>query len=1098
LEKQFKDVSKASAQASQKADVGSAKGIKTVNEELEKQKKVQNELSKINKQKQAVDERLRQAESARGKSIERTNQRLLRQRQANRTLAKETDNLNSAYGRASAKLTRLTKEYKDLEFQNKGNTREAKRLLRQITALDTRLKATDKTVGQSQRNVGNYSSAFRGVLGPLVGVTAAVAGFTAAVSASIKLFTEFGLATAKVQAISGATAEEFEGLKKQAQDLGAVTPFTASNVAQLQLELSKLGFTANQITDSTEAILNFAIATDSELGRSAEVVASTLNAFNLEASEAGKVADIAAKAFSSSALDIEKFATAISNVGPAANAVDVSLERTTAILGKIVDSGVDASTAGTQLRNVFIELEKEGLTWNEAIEQINGSQNSLSAANELFGKRGAVVATVIANNSDEIDKLDESLQNSAGSAEAAAAIIGDTLDGDLKRLTSSLQALVLGNSDFAKSLRGLIQGLTRFINFIGGVEKAQDNLIDSNLALLRSSQDTAENARALSDAYVRLTEKEKLTKEETDELNGVKTQLLNTFDESIAKINDETGAIEINIEALEQKIATEIALQSEAARALVADKLRLKTQIALAGNIGLVAKNQLEQNQSLSINQILFLKSIKTAEDYNQAISDLSDTQGLSNDAAAKQIELQRSLEKIFGRSGAAAFSLGNNELELKKIEDELLDLGLDLNAIAEKRIEVQDRLGAAITRTGDAEKDTRLQDAEAQNALNFEITRLALIEESAKKIKAAKDREFATDASRQAEVLRLQEELASDLNDAEIDRIQDLINVRGDIIETDDLKQIQLKTQLQEKLTDLTIEGLEERSDAQIKADEKSEKARIKAEKDRLDAIAKLQKDIQDGTVAALDVLDQAFAKASQNRLDEIDRETAALKTREDQLRQAAQNGSELAKDNLATNQRLQAEQERIRDEQVKKAQRREIVLAGLKAFAENAGQPGAVQKTLTDITTLSAALLNILPGFYDGTEDTGKAGQSLDSNGGRLAVLHDNERVMTKDQNKLLGGLSNDEVSHIVHDHINPSHFDNAPIVQVQRFESNEALLQRVDKLVEKVDQLPDRMPRVLEESFDERSKVYKTVIKTGNKVEKNHKRIGGIWGQ
>jgi hypothetical protein len=115
-----------------------------------------------------------------------------------------------------------------------------------------------------------------------------------------------------------------------------------------------------------------------------------------------------------------------------------------------------------------------------------------------------------------------------------------------------------------------------------------------------------------------------------------------------------------------------------------------------------------------------------------------------------------------------------------------------------------------------------------------------------------------------------------------------------------------------------------------------------------------------------------------------------------------------------------LQAEQELIREEQVKKAQRREIVLAGIKAFAENAGEPNAVGKTLTDITTLSAALLNLLPGFFDGTEDTGQVGESLDSNGGRLAVLHDNERVMTKKQNAMMGGLSNDDVASIVHDHV------------------------------------------------------------------------------
>jgi hypothetical protein len=67
----------------------------------------------------------------------------------------------------------------------------------------------------------------------------------------------------------------------------------------------------------------------------------------------------------------------------------------------------------------------------------------------------------------------------------------------------------------------------------------------------------------------------------------------------------------------------------------------------------------------------------------------------------------------------------------------------------------------------------------------------------------------------------------------------------------------------------------------------------------------------------------------------------------------------------------------------------------------------------------------------------------------------------------------------------------------MQVQRFESNAEVLQKFDVLAEKLDNLPDRMPRILDEKFDEKAKVYTTVVKTGNKVENNHKRIGSIWG-
>ncbi|MHA1483474.1 MAG: hypothetical protein ACTSQA_08585, partial [Candidatus Heimdallarchaeaceae archaeon] len=78
----------------------------------------------------------------------------------------------------------------------------------------------------------------------------------------------------------------------------------------------------------------------------------------------------------------------------------------------------------------------------------------------------------------------------------------------------------------------------------------------------------------------------------------------------------------------------------------------------------------------------------------------------------------------------------------------------------------------------------------------------------------------------------------------------------------------------------------------------------------------------------------------------------------------------------------------------------------------------------------TLGAKLIaEGLASFYEGTEDTGTATDRLDSKGGRYAILHDNERVMTKAQNKKVGGMSNDDLANLAYDfnhgNLSPSHF-------------------------------------------------------------------------
>ena len=60
-------------------------------------------------------------------------------------------------------------------------------------------------------------------------------------------------------------------------------------------------------------------------------------------------------------------------------------------------------------------------------------------------------------------------------------------------------------------------------------------------------------------------------------------------------------------------------------------------------------------------------------------------------------------------------------------------------------------------------------------------------------------------------------------------------------------------------------------------------------------------------------------------------------------------------------------------------------------------------------------------LPFFEEGTEDTGKNGRGVDGKGGFHAILHPNERVMTKEQNALIGGMTNDELSQLAYDYQN-----------------------------------------------------------------------------
>ena len=133
----------------------------------------------------------------------------------------------------------------------------------------------------------------------------------------------------------------------------------------------------------------------------------------------------------------------MSTVGPVAKGAGASLQETTAILGVLVNNGVEASTAGTALRNIFLDLAKEGMSMSEAMDEINNSTNPLATAMDRFGKRGATVATVLANNRTQITELNKDFVDSQGEASKMAQIMDSGLGGSIRKLISQLEGLAI-------------------------------------------------------------------------------------------------------------------------------------------------------------------------------------------------------------------------------------------------------------------------------------------------------------------------------------------------------------------------------------------------------------------------------------------------------------------------------------------------------------------------------------------------------------------------------------------------------------------------------------------------------------------------------
>ena len=310
---------------------------------------------------------------------------------------------------------------------------------------------------------------------------------------------------------------------------------------------------------------------------------------------------------------------------------------------------------------------------------------------------------------------------------------------------------------------------------------------------------------------------------------------------------------------------------------------------------------------------------------------------------------------------------------------------------------------------------------------------------------------------------------------DLEDDRIEIQIKGIDDRLENMDRESIEALRLLKEK-NDLILQQQEKQLEKESEAKKNQQE---QDEQDEKDAIARRQELLE----KSVEVLDQIFAKSREKQNDALDKEIDTLETRIDDVKNAINNGNEDASQSLAELEKQRLEAEQKKEELRKKEIRDEKIIAGLQVLASNNGDVG---KTVGDISLLLAALSN-LPSFFDGTEDTGTVSNPLDSNGGRTAILHDNERVITAKQNERIGGISNDDLADLAQMHNNGNLNGGTTILQA----NNDNLILEVKEMTRAVKNIP-----IQSYNYDSKAKHHEQVIQTQNKKERLKTRASNLF--
>lgn len=342
---------------------------------------------------------------------------------------------------------------------------------------------------------GNVKTLISGYVGAQAVINGIVASFTK-LRQGVGDVVNFEFSISRLAAILGTTSDKINDLTLDAKRLGAATKYTASEAAELQIELAKLGFTRKEILESTEAILRFAQATGAGLSEAAALSGASLRMFNANTRETERYVSAMAIATTKSALSFNYLATALPIVGPVAKSFNFTIEDTLALLGKLADAGFDASMSATATRNILLNLAdgsgklaqalgKPVKTLPDLVEGLKTLRDrgvDLNTTLELTDKRSVSAFNAFLTSADKLVPLRDQITGVDKELAEMADTMANNVKGELANMSSAWESFMITLLNNTGAIAGFLSEFTGLIRSMREAIATEDELAAERLA----------------------------------------------------------------------------------------------------------------------------------------------------------------------------------------------------------------------------------------------------------------------------------------------------------------------------------------------------------------------------------------------------------------------------------------------------------------------------------------------------------------------------------------------------------------------------------------------------------------------------------------
>jgi TP901 family phage tail tape measure protein len=294
-----------------------------------------------------------------------------------------------------------------------------------------------------------------------------------------------------IKAVVGATNADLQMLSDTAVAMSEKFSSSPVAIAKAMFDLGQAGLEANEIYKQIGPVMTLAAAGMKDVSFTAEMVVTTLKAFQLSSEDAGRVADIFATSNAKSVSSLDKLSASLKYTAGLWSSMGWSIEELVGTLDTLYDTGVRGEKAGRLLASAINGLQRPSAGASKAINNLLGYTSALDPAFnnieqiigklaaahattqdvvKIFGKESAEVINRLIQNYSLLDGNVKEVTGNMGESARQAAIQMDNLNGKMNIMKNTFTNVT---KSFASTLDPALKGVvTSFTSVLQMFEKA--------------------------------------------------------------------------------------------------------------------------------------------------------------------------------------------------------------------------------------------------------------------------------------------------------------------------------------------------------------------------------------------------------------------------------------------------------------------------------------------------------------------------------------------------------------------------------------------------------------------------------------------------